>query len=71
MVDVEFTFAFNVISGKVRSKTEHLYSDDKIKLLKFAAIYGANASGKSNLISAIDFVKETIIKGFRAYYKIL
>lgn len=55
---------FSMISGKVRSKTEHLYSDDKIKLLKFAAIYGANASGKSNLISAIDFVKETIIKGF-------
>ena len=53
---------FSMISGKVRSKMEHLYDDGKIKLLKFAAIYGANASGKSNLISAIDFARATVIK---------
>jgi uncharacterized protein len=29
----------------------------KLKLLKTAAIYGANASGKSNLIAAINFMK--------------
>ena len=54
---------FSMISGKVRSKMEHVYADDKIKLLKFAAIYGANASGKSNLVSALDFMQETIING--------
>jgi AAA15 family ATPase/GTPase len=54
---------FSMISGKVRSKMEHIYADDKIKLLKFAAIYGANASGKSNLVLALDFMKETIING--------
>lgn len=29
----------------------------KLKLLKSAAIYGANASGKSNLIAAVNFMK--------------
>jgi len=52
---------FSMISGKVRSKMSQIYCDDKIKLLKFAAIFGANASGKSNLISAIDFARHTIL----------
>jgi uncharacterized protein len=33
----------------------------EIKLLKSAAIYGANASGKSNLVRAISFMKEFAI----------
>lgn len=55
---------FSMIGGEGKSKSEHVYKDDKIKLLKFAAIYGANASGKSNLIEALDFMKETVISGF-------
>ena len=39
---------FSMIAGRVRGKKEHLYDDGKIKLLKFAAVYGANAAGKSN-----------------------
>ncbi len=31
--------------------------DDKLELLKSAAIYGANASGKSNLVKALSFMK--------------
>ncbi len=31
--------------------------DDDLKLLKSAAIYGANASGKSNLVEALNFMK--------------
>ena len=57
------TEEFSMIPGKVRSKREHLYEDSKLKLLKFAAIYGANASGKSNLVKAIDFAQSTIISG--------
>ena len=53
---------FSMIGGKVRSKKEHIYDDKTLKLLKFAAIYGANASGKSNLITAIDFAKKTIVE---------
>ena len=32
-------------------------NNDKLSLLKSAAIYGANASGKSNLVAAINFMK--------------
>ncbi len=31
--------------------------DDELSLVKSAAVYGANASGKSNLIQAIDFMR--------------
>lgn len=54
---------FSMLAGKVRNKKEHLYDDTKLKLLKFAAVYGANASGKSNLVKAIDFMKRTITDG--------
>jgi AAA15 family ATPase/GTPase len=54
---------FSMLAGKVRSKKEHIYDDDNIKLLKFAAVYGANAAGKSNLVKAMDFMKRTVISG--------
>lgn len=57
------TEEFSMIAGKVRNKKEHLYDDGKIKLLKFAAIYGANAAGKSNLIKAMDFMRGVIVFG--------
>ena len=52
---------FSMIPGKTRTNSERLYDDGSLKLLKFAALYGANASGKSNLIKAIDFAKATIL----------
>ena len=54
---------FSMIAGKVRSKKEHLYDDGKLKLLKFAAVYGANAAGKSNLVKALDFMRDVILSG--------
>lgn len=54
---------FTMVAGKVRSKEERLYKDENIKLLKFAAVYGANASGKSNFIKAINFMQETVVAG--------
>lgn len=51
-------------AGKVRSHFERLYTDNKNKILKFMAIYGANASGKSNLVGAFEFAKSIIIAGF-------
>lgn len=57
------TEEFSMISGKVRSKRDHIFDDGKIKLLKFSAIYGANAAGKSNLVKALDFMRCTVVKG--------
>ena len=54
---------FSMIAGKVRSKKEHVYEDGKIKLLKFAAVYGANAAGKSNLVKALDFMRRIVVSG--------
>ena len=52
---------FSMISGKVRSKMHHLIKDRKLSLMKFAAIYGANESCKSNLVWAMDFARTTIV----------
>jgi AAA15 family ATPase/GTPase len=54
---------FSMEAGKVRSKIDRVYLDGSFKLLKFMAIYGANASGKSNLVSAFDFAQTVIESG--------
>jgi uncharacterized protein len=51
------------------SHAEHLAVDVAGKgksLLLVAAIYGANAAGKSNLIKAINFAKYLIVEGARS-----
>ena len=55
------TEEFSMIAGKVRSKKEHIYDNGDLKLLKFAAIYGANASGKSNLVKAMKFFRQVVV----------
>lgn len=47
---------------KRTSFPNHIYSDMEIPLLKQAAIYGANGSGKSNFIKAIWFIKSFVTK---------
>ncbi len=54
---------FSLIPGKVRSKQSHLFQNGTQNLLRFAAIYGANASGKSNFIKALDFFQRTVESG--------
>lgn len=54
---------FSMIAGKVRNKASHVYDDSKIKLLKFAAVYGANAAGKSNLVKALNYMKKIVLSG--------
>jgi len=54
---------FSLIKGKVKNKSDRVYDNGKIKLLKFSSIFGANASGKSNLVKAIKYAQATILKG--------
>lgn len=50
-----------MIPGKrLRKKKKHIIKLDKISLLRNATIYGANASGKSNIIEAMHFAKHVI-----------
>lgn len=54
---------FSMIPGNARYKKEHLYTCGSEKLLKFAAIYGANAAGKSNIVQALSFMQKLICIG--------
>ena len=53
---------FSMVAANITSKERRLDEnnifkvDDKLELLKSAAIYGANASGKSNLAKALHFM---------------
>lgn len=52
-------------AGLVRKKGERIFRDKSgNRLVKFIALFGANASGKSNLVEAISFSKSLIIHGF-------
>jgi len=44
-------------SSKIRTKEDHVSSLNKIDILRFAGIYGDNASGKSNIIKAMNWFK--------------
>jgi AAA15 family ATPase/GTPase len=52
-----------MIKGKSEDKPRRLLHTDKLELLKFAAVFGANASGKSNLITAFRFAQKAVVTG--------
>ena len=54
--------SFSMVAGKERTNSKTLASIPKfrLKLLPLAAIYGANASGKSSLIKALGFLKTLV-----------
>lgn len=52
-----------ITSTKIRDTIDHRIKIKSTNLLKNAVIYGANASGKSNLIEAFRFFKETLQHG--------
>jgi len=53
-----------MIPGKTVLKKEHKTTPVRgISVLKTAVIFGANASGKSNLVKAIQFGKKFVLKG--------
>lgn len=58
---------FSMVTAKLRAKDKTLDKNnvfpltDKISLLKSCAIYGANASGKSNLVHAFRFMRHFVL----------
>ncbi len=57
---------FLMQAGSVRELRHHLIKGkgrNEVDILKSAIIYGANASGKSNFIKAIEFAKNVIVNG--------
>ena len=52
-----------ISSSKIQNNKSHRVRVKQTNILKNAVIYGANASGKSNLVKMISFVKNTLIDG--------
>lgn len=52
-------------AGTVSEYPENTFKVKKLKLLKSAVVYGANASGKSNLLQAISTMREVLLNNFR------
>jgi len=53
----------SLIAGDVQKNKDRLYQAKDMRLLKFCAIYGANAAGKSNLVKAMSFALKVIFSG--------
>lgn len=50
-----------IASNKLRKQKERLYESGTISLLKSTVIYGSNASGKSNFVEVLRFMKECVM----------
>lgn len=53
----EAIFSFEADKSTDMEDVQIVTMQDGIRLLKFALVYGANASGKSNLLEAFDFLR--------------
>src|SRR5690606_15072373 len=45
---------------RLKTLKSHIYNRDGFEVLKLSSIYGANGSGKSNLIKSIDHLKRLV-----------
>ena len=52
-----------ISSSKIQTYKNHRIKIKQTSILKNAVVYGANASGKSNLVKAISFIKKTLLEG--------
>lgn len=52
----EVTFSFEATNDKFAEESQVVTINKNTRLLRFAIIYGYNASGKSNLLSVLDFL---------------
>lgn len=64
---VTFSMVASPITGEEQQLDENntFQVNDQLSLLKSGAIYGANASGKSNLVTAINFMKQFVLNSSR------
>jgi len=52
-----------ISSSKLQGNKNHRIKIKQTQLLKNAVVYGANASGKSNLVMAFSFIKKALMEG--------
>ncbi len=64
---------FSMLPGRMQKHAKHIISGNTandIDVLQTGLLYGANASGKSNLIRAMDFARSFIVKSPRPKQRI-
>ncbi len=59
---------FSMVAGKTRNFPSHIIETQDIKLLKFSSLYGANASGKSNFVIAMELGKKLLLNSINGLY---
>lgn len=68
---------FSMSPGRAKMLNDHLIDLEDIKLLKYGAVYGANAAGKSNFVKALDTAKKIVTRGIdktiisEKYYRLI
>lgn len=50
----------SLVAGKIRKSPERVYVHRNTRILKCMSLFGNNASGKSNMIKAIDFIQSFV-----------
>lgn len=57
--------SFDFVSADIKEHLENVYQTEQVGVLKSAVLYGANASGKSNVLRALYFLCDFILHGHR------
>lgn len=57
---------FSMVAGKQTRHSSHCFNVDGKRLLKSSFFFGANASGKSNFVRALDFMRRVTLMGVGA-----
>lgn len=71
------TQSISFVASKITRHKEHVATKNNRRILKSGLIFGANASGKSNLVKAIRFSREIIVNGLdhvnlsKRYFRII
>lgn len=61
----EATLSFVANSTTKEHEPNNVFEVNEFKLLKSAAIYGSNASGKSNFLNGMGFMKSIVLNSFK------
>lgn len=56
---------FSMLPGRAKQLSQHIIPQNGYSVLKSGIIYGANASGKSNLIRAVSLMKGIVSRGLQ------
>ena len=57
-----------ISSNKIRTNASHRIKVKSTQILKYGVVYGANASGKTNLVEFFRFFKECVQTGICLLY---